>query len=125
MGAEIFTKFCFFFHNFGYRYARKSFKGSEDADFALVSKKILSQNNGPTGSGPGPGKGGQKSQNPSLAAVPPANLKPKTKSVFFSISGRRLAASVDGLDSSQAQSPGKLWPKECETNTWAFAVVKE
>jgi len=31
---------------------------------------------------------------------------------------------VDGLDSSLAQSPGKLWPNKCETNIWAFAVVK-
>jgi len=36
---------------------------------------------------------------------------PKTKSAF-SISSRRLAESVDGLDSSVAQSPGELWPKE-------------
>ena len=33
---------------------------------------------------------------------------------FFSISSRRLAESVDGLDSSPAQSPGELWPTECE-----------
>jgi len=45
---------------FGYRYARKSFKGSIDADFGLVSEKILSHNNGPMGWGPGPGKGSQK-----------------------------------------------------------------
>jgi len=38
---------------------------------------------------------------------------PKTKSVFF-ISSRRRAESVDGLDSSLVQSPGELWPKECE-----------
>ena len=47
VGAEIFTKFCFFVHTFGYRYARKSFKGSKDADFGLVCKtnsaKILAQ----------------------------------------------------------------------------------
>jgi len=40
VGAEIFTKFCFFVYNFGYRYARKSFKGSKDADFGLISKNI-------------------------------------------------------------------------------------
>jgi len=31
-------------HNFGFRYARKSIKGSKDADDSLVSKKSLSQN---------------------------------------------------------------------------------
>jgi len=58
VGAEIFTKFWCFVHNFGYRYARKSFKCSKDADFGLVSKKILSQKHGPMDWGPGPAKGG-------------------------------------------------------------------
>jgi len=39
-GCRNIHQFCFFFgHNFGYRYARKSFKGSKDADFGLVSIK--------------------------------------------------------------------------------------
>jgi len=83
VGAEIFTKFSFFVHNFGYRYARKSFKGSKDADFGLVSKTILSQNNGSMGWGPEPGKNGQKSQNTRTCGGSPANPKPKTKNVFF------------------------------------------
>jgi len=33
---------------------------------------------------------------------------PKTKNVIFSMSTTRLAESVDGFDSSLAQSPGKL-----------------
>ena len=114
MGAEIFTKFLFFVHNFGYRYARKSFKGSKDADFALVSKKILSQNDRLIGWGPGPGKGGQKkTKYPHLQRTP---TEPETDNEkrFLSISSRRLVESVDGLDSSIAQSPGELWPKECE-----------
>ena len=37
--AENFTNFWFFIHNFGYRFARESFKGSKDADFGLVSDK--------------------------------------------------------------------------------------
>jgi len=41
--------FGVFFHNFGYRYARKSFKDSKDADFGLVSEKILIHNNGAMG----------------------------------------------------------------------------
>ena len=43
-----------------------------------------------------------------LAGVPPANPKPKTKIVFFSISSRRLAEFEDGLDSSLVQSGGEL-----------------
>jgi len=67
----MFTKFCFIVHNFGYRYARKSFKGSKDADVGLVSTKILSQNHGPMGWGPGLGKGGQKSKNTPTCGGPP------------------------------------------------------
>jgi len=50
----------FFIRNYGYRYARKPFKGSKEADFCLVSekKKNLSQKNGSIGWGPG--KGDQK-----------------------------------------------------------------
>jgi len=69
------VNFWFMSLNFRSRYARKSFKGSKDADFGLVSKKILSQKNSPMGCGPGPGKGGpKKAKTPPLAAVPPANL---------------------------------------------------
>jgi len=96
-------------HNFRSRYASKSFKGSKDADFGLVSKNILSQNNGPIGCGPGPGKGGQKKAKTSaITAVYPANPEPKTKIVFFSISSRRRAESEGGLDSSLAQSGGEF-----------------
>jgi len=104
VGAEICTKFCFFPNNFGYRYARKPFKGSKDADFDLVSKKILSQNNGSMGLGPGPGKGSQKKQKHRH----PRERQTENEKRFFSISTRRLAESVDCLDSSLAQSPGEL-----------------
>jgi len=60
VGEEIFTNFCVFVHNFCYRYASKPFKGCKDADFGVVSKTILGQNNGPMGWDLGPGKGGQK-----------------------------------------------------------------
>jgi len=40
VGVQIFTNFWCFVHNFGYRYARKSFKVSKDADFDLVSEKV-------------------------------------------------------------------------------------
>jgi len=80
--AEIFTNFCFFVHNFGYRYARKPFKAFKDADFGLVSKQNLGQNEGPMGLGPGSGKGGQKkAKTLPLVVVPPEIPKPKNS--FF------------------------------------------
>jgi len=33
-GSRNFQQFCFFYSYFGYKYARKSFEGSKDADFA-------------------------------------------------------------------------------------------
>jgi len=98
VGAEIFTNFWCFVHNFGYRYARKSFKGSKDADFGLVSTKIFSHNNGPIGWGPGPGKCRQK--HPHYSPL-------KTK-IFFSILTTRLAEFTEVLNSSLAQSLGEL-----------------
>jgi len=80
VGAEIFTNFWFLIHNFGYRYARKQFKGSKDADFCLVSEKNLSQKNGSMGWVPGPGKGGQKKcKNTPTGDVPPRKRQTKNK----------------------------------------------
>ena len=108
-GSNILVNFWCMSHNFRSWYARKSFKGSKDADFVLVSKQILSQNNSPMGCGPGPGKGGQKKQkHPNLQRSPQRTPNRKRKSFFFSISSRRLAESEDGLDSSLTQSGGEL-----------------
>jgi len=76
---------CIFVHNFGYRYVRKSFKGSKGVDFGLVSKKILSQNNGPMGWGQGPGKGGQKKPKHPHVWRAPSKLQTQTenKKRFF------------------------------------------
>jgi len=124
LGAEIFTNFCFFIHNFGYGYARKPFKGSKDADFGLVSEKNLSQKNGSMGWGPGSGKGGQKNAKTlPLVTFPPANAKPKTKK-NFSMSTRRLAESVEGLNSSLAPAAGDLWPRKDEQIYWAVRSLK-
>jgi len=44
----------------------------------------LSPKNGPLGQRPGPGKDGQNNtKTPLLVTLPPENLKPKTKNVFF------------------------------------------
>ena len=105
-GSKILVNFWFMSCNFRSRYARKSFKGSNDADFGLVSKKILSQNNCPMDWGPGPGESGQKkAKHPHLQRYPQRTAKRKP---LFSISSRRLAESEDGLDSSLVPSRGKL-----------------
>jgi len=43
VGAEILTIFCFSWHNFSSRYARKPINGSKDSYDSLVSKTNLSQ----------------------------------------------------------------------------------
>jgi len=84
MGAEIFTNFWCFVHNYRYRYVRKSFKGSKDADFGLVSKKILSQKNGPMRWGPGPVKGGlKKAKNTPTCGGPPKESQTENENFFF------------------------------------------
>jgi len=68
----------------------------------------LSPKNVPLGRRPGPGKDGQNNaKTPLLVTLPPEKLKPKTK-ILFSILTTRLAESVEGLNSSLAQSPGEL-----------------
>jgi len=92
-------------HNFGYRYASKSIQGSIDRDFHLVFNKTLSQKSGSKGWGLGPAK---ISKTCLVCDVTSRNPPPKTKNVFFSILTARLVESVDGLDSSLAQSPCAL-----------------
>jgi len=47
-------------------------------------------------------------KNTPTCGVAPENPPAKTKNVFFSISTTRLAKSIEGLNSSLAQSPGEL-----------------
>jgi len=60
------------------------------------------------GWGPGLAKGGQNFQNMVLHDVTSRNAPTENKKRFFSILTTRLAESVDGLNSSVAQSPGEL-----------------
>jgi len=107
VGVEIFTNFSFFINNFGYRYARKPFKGSKDADFSLISEQILSQNNGWLGWHPGPGKFGQKNAiTPTLATSPPEIPKSKMNKNFL---------SVEGLNNEQFSSSIAWWFIELQT----------
>jgi len=79
-----------------------------DADFDIIFNQTFSRKNGPLGQRPGAGKDGQNNvKTPLLVTFPPEKLKPKTK-VFYFILTTRLAKSVEGLNSSLAQSPGEL-----------------
>jgi len=64
------------------------------------------------GWGPGPAKGEQNFQNiPSLWHHLQKTLTENEKR-FFSMSTRRLAESVEGLNSSLALAAGDFWPKK-------------
>jgi len=63
-------------------------------------------------------------QTPLLVTFPPENLNPKTKT-FFSMLTRRLAESVEGLNSSLAA--GDLWPKKghfLKVNLLCFQILQ-
>jgi len=85
----------------------------------------LSPKNSPLGRRPGLSKDGQSnSKTPLLVMFPPENLKPKTKNVFLSMSTRRLAESVEGLNSSLALAAGNLWPKKGAPICWRVLSLK-
>jgi len=78
----------------------------------------LSQKNDPLGRSPGPGKDDQNNpKTPLLVTFFPETLKPKTKNLF-SILTTRLPESVEGLNSSLAQSPGELQDCKALQEMW-------
>ena len=42
----------------------------------------------------------------------------ENEQLFFSMSTRRLAESIEGLNSSLALAAGDLWPKKCRSIYW-------
>jgi len=52
--------------------------------------------------------GHENAKTPPFVTSPHKNPKPKTE--FFSVETRRLAESVDGLNTSLALAAGDLWP---------------
>jgi len=60
VGVEILTTFCFLWHNFGSRYARKPIKGFKDSDDSVVSKTNFRKNIDRLDWRPGPDKVGHK-----------------------------------------------------------------
>jgi len=95
-------------NNFAYRYASKSIKDSIDADLHLVFNKTLRLNSGSMGWGPGQAKVAQISKTFPHCDVTSRNPPNENEKRCFSILTRRLAESVDSLDSYLAQSPGEL-----------------
>jgi len=109
-----FFQFLFLSHNFGSRYARKPIKGSKDSDDSLDSINTLSQKVGQLGCHQCQVTSAIKSwRHANIMTSPPENSKPKTN--FFKIWTTILAESVGCLNSSLAQSAGKLWScKSCK-----------
>jgi len=95
-------------HNVGHRCASKSIKGSIDADFHLVFNKTLIQKEWVNGSGPRAGQRWPAFPKHVLFLTSPSENPHQNRKLFFSISTTRLAESVEGLNSSLAQSPGEL-----------------
>ena len=66
----------------------------------------------------------KKSKNTPTCDVPPANAKPKTNKIVFSMWTRRLAESGEGLNSSLVLAAGDLWPKKEEPIYWLARSLK-
>ena len=56
----------------------------------------------------------KKCKNTPTCDVPPSKPQTKNKKIIFSMSTRRLAESVEGLNSSLTLAAGDLWPKKGE-----------
>ena len=98
----------FLSHNFVSRCASKTIKGSKDSFSSHKSKKILSEKNFALRWRPGPGKGAKNAQTCSHCDVTHEEPKIQAEKIFFLISSRRLAESVEGLMNSLAPLVGKL-----------------
>jgi len=74
--------------------------------------------------GPGPAKGGQKKQKHPHLWQSPQIIPSRKRKNFFSISTRRLAESVEGLNSPLALAAVDLWPKKCGPMYWPARSLK-
>jgi len=100
-------------HDSGSSHARRSIKGSKDADDDLVSKKSLNQKINLIKEvhwigAQGQSKWVKNSKTCFLCDV--TKRKPHTQTNNFLIETRRLAESVNGLNSSLAIAIVELWP---------------
>ena len=74
--------------------------------------------------GLGPAKNGQNFQNMSSLWRHLQKTSHRNRKLFFLILTRRLAESVEGLNSSLAVAAGDLWPKNCEPIYWLARSLK-
>jgi len=65
----------------------------------------------------------KKQKHPHLWRSPQRTPNRKRK-IFFSASTRRLAESVEGVNSSLALAAGDSWPKNCEPIYWLARSLK-
>jgi len=72
-------KIGFLSHNFGFRYAEKPIKGSEDVDFRLVSKNMSQKS---LVGAHGQIKSAKYLKTPPLVTSPTKNSKPKSENFF-------------------------------------------
>ena len=110
-------------HNFGYRHARRSRKGSLDAGDQLVSNKSFRQNFGPLDWRPGPFKVGQKNKNtPNLRASPRRTPHPNQKNFFNRT--KKTCRIRRGFEQLSSHSGWRVITKQPRANLLARAVVK-
>jgi len=103
--SKMFTKFWLLSHSFGSRHASKSVNGSKNADYRLDSKKAWSKEIAYWVDARSQVTSAKNARKHALIMTSHTDHKPKRKT-YFSISTRRLAVSVGGLNSSPAQSSG-------------------
>jgi len=123
VGAEIFINFCFL----SIILATDMLDGQSKAlktRILVYFKKKLEPREWVNGFGSWPGKGGQiNAKTPPLVTFPQRTPNRKRKT-FFSMSTRRLAESVEGLNSSLPLAAADLWPKKCRPIHWPARPVK-
>jgi len=108
-GSKSLTIFCFLSHNFRSRYASNSVKGSKDSFSSQESKKI-ERKEFRIGLGPRARQSWpEMAQTCSHCDVTHKEPKIQAEKLFFTISSRRFAESVEGLINSPALLVGKLW----------------
>ena len=100
------SKARFLRHNFSSRYANKLMKSSKDTDHSLVSKKNLSQKMANWVRAKGQANSPKMQKHVLIVMSPTENHK--WKNIFY-ICSRRFAESVEGLNSSLAQSAVESW----------------
>jgi len=110
-------------HNFGSRHARRSNKGSIDAEDHLVSKTSLSQNFGLLYWRSGPVKVGKESKTPPLCEPLPGEPLTQIKKNFFNRT-KKTCRIRRGFEQHFSYSGWRVITKKSCANLLVRAVVK-